>query len=440
MRCPRAGGCCSASALHLGEADRRRPRAYFRRRRKPGRAYPGVAAPGGIAVSRAVKDVTELQIDGIFVDAGEQRLKNVSRPVQIYHVRPAENVLARTTTSVVPRTILRFPGTDTGGLRVRPERHPRQADRLAFRIGDRSRSDKCELPLVHSTVSRRHARLLFFRRPSADRGSGIDQRHPRERCGGASWRTACGSNRRQSQDRRDRVRGNGVKLVAMASINKRPSPTPTITARWQVTLAKDILQHLGVQPSEKLELHKLPGGRIALPPRAGSTKVHRAAGGPDVEGATLEEIEPPQPEEQHGREAPNNSGRVPPSTGERAGEAGFEWLSKGHIARPGAEDIRIVRAPAEGDDPFACFSEWASEADRKLWRSLTGSTSSRCPSLHRSAGPAAAAGARRFPTSARAGHRTIVGIRHYRRLTTHAAPFPSHLSRLISSHTASKPR
>jgi antitoxin PrlF len=34
------------------------------------------------------------------------------------------------------------------------------------------------------------------------------------------------------------------------------------------------------------------------------------------------------------------------------------------------EDIRVVRAPAEGDDPFTCFSEWASEADRKGYADL----------------------------------------------------------------------
>lgn len=27
-------------------------------------------------------------------------------------------------------------------------------------------------------------------------------------------------------------------------------------------------------------------------------------------------------------------------------------------------DVRVIRAPAEGGDPFACFAEWASEADR----------------------------------------------------------------------------
>jgi antitoxin PrlF len=34
------------------------------------------------------------------------------------------------------------------------------------------------------------------------------------------------------------------------------------------------------------------------------------------------------------------------------------------------EDIRVVRAPAEGDDPFASFSEWASDADRKGYADL----------------------------------------------------------------------
>jgi antitoxin PrlF len=34
------------------------------------------------------------------------------------------------------------------------------------------------------------------------------------------------------------------------------------------------------------------------------------------------------------------------------------------------EDIRVVRASTQGDDPFACFSEWASDADRKGYGDL----------------------------------------------------------------------
>ena len=33
-------------------------------------------------------------------------------------------------------------------------------------------------------------------------------------------------------------------------------------------------------------------------------------------------------------------------------------------------DVRVVRAPSEGHDPFACFFEWASEADRKGFADL----------------------------------------------------------------------
>ncbi len=40
--------------------------------------------------------------------------------------------------------------------------------------------------------------------------------------------------------------------------------TLTVTARGQVTFRKDVLHHLGVRPGEKIELDKLPGGRVAL--------------------------------------------------------------------------------------------------------------------------------------------------------------------------------
>jgi AbrB family looped-hinge helix DNA binding protein len=37
--------------------------------------------------------------------------------------------------------------------------------------------------------------------------------------------------------------------------------TLTVTARGQVTLRKEVLQHLGIKPGEKLDLVLLPGGR-----------------------------------------------------------------------------------------------------------------------------------------------------------------------------------
>jgi bifunctional DNA-binding transcriptional regulator/antitoxin component of YhaV-PrlF toxin-antitoxin module len=40
--------------------------------------------------------------------------------------------------------------------------------------------------------------------------------------------------------------------------------TLTVTAKGQVTLRKDLLQHLGVRPGAKLTVEKLPDGRIEM--------------------------------------------------------------------------------------------------------------------------------------------------------------------------------
>jgi bifunctional DNA-binding transcriptional regulator/antitoxin component of YhaV-PrlF toxin-antitoxin module len=40
--------------------------------------------------------------------------------------------------------------------------------------------------------------------------------------------------------------------------------TLTVTARGQVTFRKDVLQHLGIEPGEKIQLDKLPDGRVTL--------------------------------------------------------------------------------------------------------------------------------------------------------------------------------
>lgn len=69
--------------------------------------------------------------------------------------------------------------------------------------------------------------------------------------------------------------------------------TLTVTARGQVTFRKDVLQHLGIRPGEKIELDLLPDGR-------GMLKAARPAGtidgfvgllaGRTRKVATLEEI------------------------------------------------------------------------------------------------------------------------------------------------------
>jgi antitoxin PrlF len=40
--------------------------------------------------------------------------------------------------------------------------------------------------------------------------------------------------------------------------------TLKVTARGQVTFRKDLLRHLGIAPGEKVVVHKLPDGRLAL--------------------------------------------------------------------------------------------------------------------------------------------------------------------------------
>lgn len=40
--------------------------------------------------------------------------------------------------------------------------------------------------------------------------------------------------------------------------------TLNVTSRGQITLRKDVLQHLGIKPGERIELDLLPDGRVAL--------------------------------------------------------------------------------------------------------------------------------------------------------------------------------
>lgn len=40
--------------------------------------------------------------------------------------------------------------------------------------------------------------------------------------------------------------------------------TLTVTAKGQVTLKRDLLQHLGIKPGERVEFEKLPGGELKV--------------------------------------------------------------------------------------------------------------------------------------------------------------------------------
>ncbi len=118
-----------------------------------------LAEPGGIAVSRVVRDLVELKVDYAFADGGEQQLKNVSRSVQIFRVRHARQTPVGTTTRMLPQITLRFEGPDSAG-------HKHAFDVALDKLMNQSQglvigrsADQCELVVPHATVSRRHARL-----------------------------------------------------------------------------------------------------------------------------------------------------------------------------------------------------------------------------------------------------------------------------------------
>jgi antitoxin PrlF len=69
--------------------------------------------------------------------------------------------------------------------------------------------------------------------------------------------------------------------------------TLTVTARGQVTFRKDVLQHLGIRPGERIELDKLRDGRVSLRAMRPSRKIDSFLGmlaGKRKKVATLDEI------------------------------------------------------------------------------------------------------------------------------------------------------
>jgi len=69
--------------------------------------------------------------------------------------------------------------------------------------------------------------------------------------------------------------------------------TLTVTAKGQVTLRKELLQHLGVEPGEKIEVRPLPGGRIEVKAAAAEGRIEDFFGlleGKSRKVATIDEI------------------------------------------------------------------------------------------------------------------------------------------------------
>jgi AbrB family looped-hinge helix DNA binding protein len=54
--------------------------------------------------------------------------------------------------------------------------------------------------------------------------------------------------------------------------------TLTVTAKGQVTLRKDLLEHLGVHPGDKIAVEKLPSGRIEVRAAKGTGPISNVFG------------------------------------------------------------------------------------------------------------------------------------------------------------------
>ena len=118
-----------------------------------------IAAPGGIIISRSLWDTTDGYLREIFVDAGEHRLKNIGKPVQLFSWRPYDPAVdSKAPTRRSRATALLLDGVAPGGrlyrLRIRPDML-RKPEGLV--IGRQSAT--CDLVVAHPSVSRQHARL-----------------------------------------------------------------------------------------------------------------------------------------------------------------------------------------------------------------------------------------------------------------------------------------
>jgi adenylate cyclase len=118
-----------------------------------------MAEPGGIAVSRAVRDVAKLHDDYAYVDGGEHRAKHVSRPLHVYWVRARMSAVTVQLPATRVRKIFHFHGADLSGRKFG---FGVEVDDLVKRdqgvlIG--RDSGQCDVVLANTSISRRHARL-----------------------------------------------------------------------------------------------------------------------------------------------------------------------------------------------------------------------------------------------------------------------------------------
>jgi antitoxin PrlF len=82
------------------------------------------------------------------------------------------------------------------------------------------------------------------------------------------------------------------------SAPKRSAATPTavsltVTSKGQVTLRKELLAHLGIEPGQRVDVEVLPGGRLELHAEQATGSIHGFIGllaGRSARRASLEEL------------------------------------------------------------------------------------------------------------------------------------------------------
>jgi bifunctional DNA-binding transcriptional regulator/antitoxin component of YhaV-PrlF toxin-antitoxin module len=76
-------------------------------------------------------------------------------------------------------------------------------------------------------------------------------------------------------------------------MTKRSAVSLTVTSKGQVTLRKELLAHLGVQPGQRIDVEVLPGGRLELHAEQATGSIHGFIGllaGRSTRRASLEEL------------------------------------------------------------------------------------------------------------------------------------------------------
>jgi len=61
-------------------------------------------------------------------------------------------------------------------------------------------------------------------------------------------------------------------------------PTLTVTAKGQITLKQELLRHLNVSPGQKVEVDKLPDGRLMVQPAEKTGSIENFFGSLETKG------------------------------------------------------------------------------------------------------------------------------------------------------------